>query len=233
MKTTMSENEGVEEQKEMTIKRLIAGDILQSPSVIRAIRVVPREEFLPGHLRRHAYVDTPLPIGHSQTISAIHMVSMMDEYLELEVGHRVLEIGAGCGYHACTVAEIVAPSEADQKKWGHVYTIEVIPELADLAQNNIQKTGYANRVTVVCGDGSLGLPSEAPFDRILVTAAAPDVPTPLVDQLKLDGVLIIPVGGLYYFQSLLKITKHAKGKIERDVLCSVAFVPLVGKLGFK
>ena len=229
----MSEKAQIEEQKERTIKRLIAGGILRSPSVIRAIRFVPREEFVPRYLRRHAYVDTPLPIGHSQTISAIHMVSMMDEYLELKVGHKVLEIGAGCGYHACTVAEIVAPSGVDQKKWGHVYTIEVISELADLAQKNIKNTGYASRVTVISGDGSLGLPSEAPFDRILVTAAAPDVPGPLVDQLKPSGILIIPVGGLYHFQSLLKITKHAEGKIERAVLCSVAFVPLVGKFGFK
>lgn len=233
MKTTMPEKSHIEEQKERTIKRLIAGGILRSPSVIRTMRVVPREEFVPQHLRDHAYVDTPLPIGHSQTISAIHMVSMMDEYLKLEVGHKVLEIGAGCGYHACTVAEIVAPSEADQKKWGHVYTIEVIPELADLAQKNIEKTGYADRVTVICGDGSLGLPSEAPFDRILVTAAAPNVPRPLIKQLKPCGILIIPVGGLYYFQSLLKITKRMKGKTERVVLCSVAFVPLVGKFGFK
>ena len=229
----MPEKAHIKEQKEGTIKRLMAGNILRSPSVIRAISVVPREEFVPQYLRNHAYVDTPLPIGHSQTISAIHMVSMIDEYLELEVGHKVLEIGAGCGYHACTVAEIVAPSEVDRNKWGHVYTVEVVPELAALAQKNIKKTGYASRVTVVCGDGSLGLPSEAPFDRILVTAAAPDVPGPLVGQLKPGGILIIPVGGLYYFQSLLKITKHTDGKIERSGLCSVAFVPLVGKFGFK
>lgn len=229
----MPEKAHIEEQKERTIERLIAGNILRSPSVIRALRVVPREEFVPQYLRNHAYVDTPLPIGHSQTISAIHMVGMMNEYLQLEVGHKVLEVGAGCGYHACTVAEIIAPSEVDQKKWGHVYTIEIIPELADLAQENVKKTGYSSRVTVICGDGSLGLPSEAPFDRILVTAAAPDVPRPLVNQLKPSGILIIPVGGLYHFQSLLKITKHAEGKIEREALSSVAFVPLVGKFGFK
>ena len=229
----MSERTCIEERKERTIKRLIAEGILRSPSVIRAIRVVPREEFVPPYLRRHAYVDTPLPIGHSQTISAIHMVSMMDEYLELKLGHKVLEVGSGCGYHACTIAEIVAPSTADHKRWGHVYTIEIIPELADLARRNIKKTGYAGRVTVICGDGGLGLPSKAPFDRVLVTASAPDVPRPLIEQLKPGGILIIPVGGLYYFQSLLKVMKRADGRVKRSVLCSVAFVPLTGKFGFK
>jgi len=160
------------------------------------------------------------------------MVSIMNEALELGVGHKVLEIGTGCGWHASTVAEIVAPSDKPEEEWGHVYTIEVIPELAELAKKNIRNAGFERRVTVICGDGSLGLPEEAPFDRILVTAAAPYVPPPLKKQLKIGGVMVLPVGAVGFYQTLLRVRRVDDKFLEED-LGGVAFVPLVGKHGHK
>jgi len=161
-----------------------------------------------------------------------NMVSIMDEALQLEVGHKVLEIGAGSGWHASTIAEIVAPTSMAKDKWGHVYTVEIVAELADFARKNIEDAGYGDRVTVICGDGTEGYPGEAPYDRILVTAAAPDVPKPLVQQLKTGGVLVIPVGGLYLYQTLIRVRKR-DDRITEENLGGVAFVPLVGKHGYK
>jgi len=160
------------------------------------------------------------------------MVSIMDEALELEVGHKVLEIGAGSGWHASTIAEIVAPTEVAKEEWGHVYTVEIVPQLVAFAKENVERAGYGDRVTVIQGDGSLGYPQEAPYDRILVTAAAPDVPRPLLEQLKNGGVMVIPVGGIYLWQTLLRLRKR-DGKIMEENLGGVAFVPLVGKHGYK
>jgi len=160
------------------------------------------------------------------------MVSIMDEALELEVGHKVLEIGAGSGWHASTIAEIVAPTDGAKEKWGHVYTVEIVPQLVAFAKENIERAGYADRVTVIQGDGSLGYPEAAPYDRVLVTAAAPDVPQPLLEQLKNGGVMVIPVGGIYLWQTLLRLRKR-DGKIMEENLGGVAFVPLVGKHGYK
>jgi len=160
------------------------------------------------------------------------MVSIMDEALELEVGQRVLEIGAGSGWHASTIAEIVAPTDTPKREWGHVYTVEIVTELAEFARKNIEKAGYGDRITVICGDGSEGHAEKAPYDRVLVTAAAPDVPKPLIEQLKNGGVLVIPVGGIYFYQTLLRVRKE-DGKIVKENLGGVAFVPLVGKHGYK
>jgi protein-L-isoaspartate(D-aspartate) O-methyltransferase len=160
------------------------------------------------------------------------MVSIMDEVLELKVGNRVLEIGAGCGWHAATVAEIVSPSDVPKEKGGHVYTVEIVSQLADLARTNIEKAGYGDRVTIICGDGSLGYMEKTPYDRILVTAAAPDIPKPLIEQLKSGGVLVIPVGGVYLYQTLLRIRKRDSQIIEEN-LGGVAFVPLTGRHGYK
>lgn len=159
------------------------------------------------------------------------MVSIMNEALQLEVGHNVLEIGAGSGWHAATIAEIIAPNEAPRSEWGHVYTVEIVQSLADFARRNIMNAGYGDRVTIICADGSMGYPEKAPYDRILVTAAAPDVPTPLVEQLKLGGIMLIPVGNAHLFQNLLKIIKSADGKIKKENLGGVAFVPLTGRHG--
>ena len=160
------------------------------------------------------------------------MVSIMNEALELKVGHKVFEVGSGCGWHASTIAEIVAPSDKPRKEWGHVYTIEIIPELAERARRNIEQAGFEERVTVIRGDGSLGLPERAPFDRILVTAAAPYVPPPLKEQLKVGGILVLPVGAVGFYQTLLRIRRVNDDFLEED-LGGVAFVPLVGKHGQK
>lgn len=157
----------------------------------------------------------------------------MNEALELDVGHKVLEVGAGSGWHASTVAEIVAPSGAPRDIWGHVYTVEIIPRLADLARENIARAGYSDRVTVICGDGSEGYPEKAPYDRILVTAAAPFIPNPLKEQLKPGGIMIIPVGEVGFYQTLMRLRKMENGKVIEEDLGGVAFVPLVGKYGHK
>lgn len=155
----------------------------------------------------------------------------MNEALRLEKGHKVLEVGSGSGWHAATIAEIVAPSDAPRSEWGHVYTIEIIRELADFARKNIIKNGYGDRVTVICGDGSMGYPEKAPYDRILVTAAAPDIPKPLIDQLKPGGIMVIPVGGIHLFQRLIRVVKKSDSSIEKENLGGVAFVPLTGRYG--
>jgi protein-L-isoaspartate(D-aspartate) O-methyltransferase len=205
--------------------------IIRSPEVGRAMRAVPRELFVPKKIRASTYVDSPLPIGYNQTISAPHMVAMMAEALELEVGQIVLEVGSGSGYHAAVLAEIVAPSKA--KEGGYVYTIEIVPELAVFARQNLASSGYGNRVSVILGDGSLGYPKAAPYDRILVTAASPRILRTLVDELKVEGILVIPVGGLYFYQELIKVRRKVEGETTTQRLSSVAFVPLTGKNGWK
>jgi len=161
------------------------------------------------------------------------MVSIMNEALQLEVGHKVLEVGAGSGWHAATIAEVVGPSDMPRSGWGHVYTVEIIQGLAENARRNIMKAGYGDRVAIICADGSMGYSEKAPYDRILVTAAAPDVPKPLIQQLKTNGIMLIPVGSMHLFQSLMKITKETNGKIKKENLGGVAFVPLTGLYGHR
>jgi len=216
---------------EQLIRNLIAEGILKTGNITRAMRLVSREPFLPDHMKQSYAIDAPLPIGWGQTASAPHMVSIMNEALQLETGQKVLEIGAGSGWHACTIAETIAPSDQPKPAWGHVYTTEIIRDLADYARTNIEKAGYSERVTIIHHDGSQGYSAEAPYDRILVTAAAPDIPRPLTDQLRPDGgILMIPVGGTYYFQTLYRITKKGT-QLTRENLGGVAFVPLTGKYG--
>jgi protein-L-isoaspartate(D-aspartate) O-methyltransferase len=160
------------------------------------------------------------------------MVSIMNEALELEIGHKVLEIGAGSGWHASTIAEIVAPSDIPKERWGHVYTVEIIKGLAEFARQNTKRAGYSDRVTIIHGDGSQGYPERAPYDRVLVTAAAPEIPQPLINQLKTGGVLVIPVGGLYLYQTLFRVRKK-DDKLIKENLGGVAFVPLTGKYGHR
>jgi protein-L-isoaspartate(D-aspartate) O-methyltransferase len=160
------------------------------------------------------------------------MVAIMDEALELKVGHKVLEVGGGSGWHAATIAEIVAPSDAPKEEWGHVYTIERIAELAAFADQNIANTGYGDRISVIHQDGTLGYTEKAPYDRILVAAAGPHVPKPLVEQLKNGGTLLVPVGGDHFCQTLVRVRK-VDGEIVEENLGGVAFVPLIGKHGFK
>jgi len=154
------------------------------------------------------------------------MVAIMNEALDLRPGLKVLEVGAGSGYHAATIAEIVGLE-------GHVYTIERVEELVRFARQNLEHAGYSERVTLVQGDGSLGYAERAPYDRMLVTAAAPDVPPRLVEQLDKGGILVVPVGGRFFPQDLVRIRKKPDGRIERSTLGGVAFVPLLGEHGFK
>jgi len=212
------------------VSRLRSSGYLKTLQMERALRTVPREEFVTSVNKDHAYSDTPLPIGHGQTISAPHMCVIMCEAMKLKPGHRILEIGAGSGYHAALCAELVAPEGASNQ--GHVYTIEIVESLISFAKDNIKRAGYDDRVTIIHGDGGQGLPEEAPFDRILVVAAAPDIPQPLIDQLAKGGIMLIPVGSRGFFQELILITKDAEGNISQRNWGGVAFVPLTGKFGY-
>jgi protein-L-isoaspartate(D-aspartate) O-methyltransferase len=161
------------------------------------------------------------------------MVSIMNEALQLEVGQKVLEVGAGSGWHSVTIAEVIAPSDAPRSEWGCVFTVEIVKALAENARKNIMDAGYGDRVKIVSGDGSKGYAEKAPYDRVVVTAAAPTVPEPLIEQLKPSGIMLIPVGSVSLFQNLIKITKGSDGKIKKENLGGVAFVPLTGEYGHK
>jgi protein-L-isoaspartate(D-aspartate) O-methyltransferase len=153
------------------------------------------------------------------------MVAIMNEALELHQGMKVLEVGAGSGYHAATIAEIIGDT-------GHVFAIEYLDKLVVIARNNLILSGYSDRVTLVQGDGSLGYNERAPYDRVLVTAAAPKIPPTLPEQLKSDGILVVPIGGRMFPQELVRVRKKHDGSLDRSSLGGVAFVPLVGKYGF-
>ncbi len=200
---------------------------IRSEKVYKAMLRVPRDLFVLPDYRDLAYDDRPLPIGHGQTISAPSIVAYMTELLDLDMGMKVLEVGTGSGYQAAVLAEVVAPSDVDRKYWGHVYSIERIEALADLARRNLEKAGYSDRVTVIVGDGSKGYSEEAPYDRIIVTAAAPRIPGPLVEQLKPGGRLVIPVGGVWD-QTLYLVEKTIDGRVEKKPTLPVLFVPLIG-----
>ncbi len=161
------------------------------------------------------------------------MVAIMNEALQLEVGQKILEVGAGSGWHSATIAEIIAPHGEPRSEWGHVYTVEIVKSLAETARKNIMNAGYGDRVTITHGDGSKGYAAKAPYDRVLVTAAAPRVPKPLVDQLKPEGIMVVPVGSVTLFQNLIRLTKNADGSIKEENLGGVAFVPLTGEHGHK
>jgi len=206
-------------EKEKLIKKLIRHGYLKSKRIIEAMREVPREIFIPDRQRGYAYEDTPLEIGHGQTISAPHMVAIMLEALQLDEDSKILEIGTGTGYHASIAAKIASR--------GMVYTIERIKELADKAKENFKKLGIKN-VKVFIGDGSLGLPEFAPYTHIYATCSAPSVPPALIEQLGKGGKLLIPVGRVYC--DLILIEKNEK--MKKKNLGGCAFVPMIGKEGY-
>ena len=213
------------EENERMIKYLLDSNYIDE-KVAEAMRKVPREYFVPEIYKGYAYSDAPLPIGGGQTISAPGIVGLMTKESKAEKGMKILEIGSGSGYQAAILAEIIGET-------GRIYTVERIPELIDLARKNIEKLGYKN-VEFIYGDGTQGHSEKAPYDRIIVTAGAPETPRPLIEQLKPGGRMIIPVGPMFY-QNLLLIEKDEKekGKIKETNLLPVMFVPLVGKYGYK
>ncbi|MEM2122679.1 MAG: protein-L-isoaspartate(D-aspartate) O-methyltransferase [Candidatus Bathyarchaeia archaeon] len=225
----MGFKDGFAESRRRLVEMLIMEGILRDEKVIEALLKVPRELFVPPEYMGHAYADTPLPIGYGGTISAPHMVAIMDEALELKEGLKVLEVGAGSGYHAATIAHIVSGGLGK----GHVFTVEIIPELFRLTVKNLIRSSYSRWITVILGDGSRGFPEAAPYDRILVTAAAPDIPRPLLEQLSNPGILVIPVGGRYSFQSLTVVKKNPSGRIKVEDKGGCSFVPLMGEHGFE
>ena len=203
------------EQRMWMVDRQLAGRDIVDPQVLRVMRRVPRHLFVPERVREYAYADHPLPIGEEQTISQPYIVAFMTQALELKKGNRVLEIGTGSGYQAAVLAELVE----------EVYTIEIIPALAERAEKLLDELGY-DGIQVRAGDGYLGWPEAAPFDAIIVTAAPDHIPTPLIEQLGEGGRLVLPVGDEY--QELMRVIKE-EGEMRRESLLPVRFVPMTGK----
>ncbi len=206
--------------RERMVRDQIVPRRISDERVLSAMRTVPRHRFVPPDLRHLAYTDAPLPIGHRQTISQPYIVALMTSLLELKEDDKVFEVGTGSGYQAAILAHIA----------NQVFTIERIGEIADKTRELFQELGLKN-IHVVEGDGSLGLEQEAPFDAIIVTAAAPKVPEPLKEQLADGGRMVLPVGGRN--GQILELWKRKGRKLEKDRLAPVAFVPLVGDQGWE
>jgi protein-L-isoaspartate(D-aspartate) O-methyltransferase len=185
------------------------------PRVMQALATVPRHEFVPAAEERHAYVNNALPIGHGQTISQPYIVALMTDLLEPQPGDVVLEVGTGSGYQAAVLSQLVL----------QVYSVEVIPELANEARERLARLGFGN-VSIKVGDGSAGWPEHAPFEGIIVTAAAAAVPDALLAQLGNGGRMVIPIGSPQR-QELMLIERSATGELRQRDLLPVAFVPLV------
>jgi protein-L-isoaspartate(D-aspartate) O-methyltransferase len=215
----LEKKEYASERVEM-IEKQLRGRGIRDPEVLAAMTAVPRHEFVAEELRAHAYDDLPLPIGGGQTISQPYIVAAMTAALHLLPSDRVLEIGTGCGYQAAVLARLAK----------EVFTIERRPELASAASAKLARLGYVN-AHVHCGDGTLGLPELAPFDAILVAAAAPAVPKPLLAQLADGGRLILPVGEAEH-QELQLIERHGDALLTKR-LEGCRFVPLVGYHGWQ
>ncbi len=209
-----------EKERNRMVEDQIVARGVRDERVLAAMRKVPRHEFLPEAIRGMAYQDSALPLGEGQTMSQPYMVALMSELLELKGIERVLEIGTGSGYQAAVLAELC----------GKVYTVERIKMLADRARDTLDRLGYRS-VAIKVYDGTYGWKEMAPFDAVMVTAGAPDVPAPLVEQLKDGGRMVVPVGERYN-QVLSKIVKTPEGPVtERSIPC--VFVPLIGNHGWK
>ena len=204
----------IPELREKMIAEQIAARGVRDTNVLRAMRAVPRHLFVPEREERSAYEDRPVPIGYGQTMSQPYIVAYMTEMAKVKAGSRVLEIGAGSGYQAAVLAQIVK----------NVYTIEIVPGLAQWAEARLRYAGYDN-ASVKRADGYYGWAEHAPFDAIIVTAAAPHIPPPLIEQLKDGGRMVIPVGTPYMIQMLVLVTKDG-GEVRTQNLLPVRFVPL-------
>lgn len=207
--------------RDRMVSRQIAARDIRSEAVLAAMRSVPRERFVPAGQAAFAYDDSPLPIGEGQTISQPYVVALMTQALELSGDEKVLEIGTGSGYAAAVLGEIA----------NEVHTVETIPGLAARARGVIAGLGYDN-VHVHHADGTLGWPAEAPYDAIVVTAAAPDVPPALKAQLAIGGRLVLPVGRSQWAQDLVRVTRTADDDFRSEGLTGVRFVPLIGEQGW-
>jgi protein-L-isoaspartate(D-aspartate) O-methyltransferase len=211
--TARDPNREVERRRMVDLQMRARG--VDDPRVLAAVEKVPRHLFVPEEYRSRAYEDSPLPIGFDQTISQPYIVAYMSEVLQVAPEHRVLEIGTGSGYQAAVLGELAR----------EVYSIEIVEPLATRARETLEALGYRN-VHVRFGNGYLGWPDRAPFDRIIVTAAPEEIPQPLIDQLAMNGLLVVPVGRIDQMMTILRKTPAG---IQRTQTLPVRFVPMVGK----
>ena len=213
----MTQGEFAQQREQMVETQLKSRDI-HNERVLEAMKKVPRHLFMPASVRQYAYIDSPVPIGQGQTISQPYIVGLMTQTVDPKPGDRALEVGTGSGYQAAVLGELVQ----------EVYTIEIIPDLAESAGKTLSELGY-DKVEVRQGDGYQGWPEKAPFDLILVTAAPEIIPQPLIDQLAEGGRLVVPVGPQGEIQTLTLVTK-VKGEVKRTYITDVRFVPMTGKV---
>lgn len=207
------------DERSQMVEQQIRARGITNPRVLGAMREIPRHLFIPPPYDRAAYEDAPLPIGNGQTISQPYIVALMTELLDPHPNNNILEVGAGSGYQAAILSLLVQ----------HVTTIERIPDVADLARKNLAKLGLQNISIIVC-DGTRGYPDNAPYNGIMITAATPEIPKPLIDQLAIGGVLVAPVGDRE-IQELMTVTKKEK-EIVRSAHGGARFVPLIGEYGW-
>jgi protein-L-isoaspartate(D-aspartate) O-methyltransferase len=205
-------------EREVRYTRKMIGRNALDPKVMSAMENVPRNEFVSSSYGDAAFDNGPLPIGHGQTISQPYIVALMTDLLELDADDVVLEIGTGSGYQTAILSQLCK----------QVYTIEYVPALADIARTRLEKLGYDN-ITSMTGNGYDGWPEHAPYDGIIVTAAATHIPKPLIEQLKPGGKLVIPVGRPHLYQELTVVEKDENGEIDIREVLGVAFVPLQGE----
>lgn len=208
--------------KEHLIEYWTSSRIVKDKKIIEAFKKIPREIFVEEERREEAYGDYPLPIGEGQTISQPTTVMIMTQALELKEGHKVLEVGAGSGYQAAIIAEIIGPT-------GKIISTEILPELVESAKKNIKRLNLKN-IQILHLDGSKGYAKEAPYDRIIVTAASPKIPKPLIEQLKENGIIVAPVGNM--LEQVMVKARKKNGKLVEEKLGQFMFVPLKGKYGY-
>ena len=218
----MNQSTDYASERERMVREQIEARGIDNPQVLQAMRVTPRHLFVPESMVSMAHADRPLPIGQDQTISQPYVVAYMTQCLRLRGGERVLEVGTGLGYQAAVLSRIAS----------EVYTIERFPELAEKAREHLASLGYDN-IHVACGDGTLGWPEMAPFDGIIATASGPRVPNTFKEQLRVGGRIVMPVGSYRLGQNIVRLTKGSGGRFQEENLLGVAFVPMVGREGWK